>query len=63
MVARDNTRAQLFNLSAHSHAEQASDGGEESEREKVSLVHSEGLISLRILAQTDANKQAGHGGI
>ncbi len=41
MAVREKTRAQLFNLSPHSHAEQASAGGEKSEKEKVSLVHSE----------------------
>lgn len=63
MTVREKTRTQLFNLSPHSHAEQASAGGEKSEEGKVSLVHSERLISPRIRAQTDANKQAGRGGI
>ncbi len=38
MAVREKTRAQLFNLSHHSHAEQASAGGESSDEGKVSLV-------------------------
>lgn len=41
MAVGEKRRAQLFNLSPHSNAEQASAGAEKSEKGKVSAVHSE----------------------
>lgn len=62
MLVRKKTRAQLFNLSPYSHAEQAWAGGEDvcvcgggrarwGEKRKVSPVRSESLISPRARAQ------------
>lgn len=57
MAVREKTRAQLFNLSPHSHAEQASAGGEKSEKKFHWFTQNDLFLQGSEWKQMQTNKQ------